>query len=73
MASRVSAEQWRPLTGPSGTPGGDSFSLVFKGSKSCTLADGPVALDHAKLGWLVVFLVTMGEDADGRYFEATID
>lgn len=65
--------QAKELSGHGGIPDEDSFSLVFRAASNCPLADGPVALEHDKLGWIVVFLVAMGEDRDGRYFEAIID
>ena len=51
--------------GQPGAPRSDPFTLVFSG-------DGPVLdqrtyrLEHAVLGALEIFLVPIGQDADGR-------
>lgn len=50
-----------------------AFSLVFRAPNDCTLAQGSVALDHEKAGWVIVFLVPIGEDEDGQYFEAVFN
>lgn len=50
-----------------------SFSLVFRAPKDCELAQGSVALDHEKVGWVILYLVPIGEDQDGRYFEAVFN
>ena len=63
----------KALAGHVGAPSEDSFSLVFKAEKDCKLDDGSVALDHEKVGWVVVFLVAIGEDEDGRYFETILN
>ena len=72
-ALQLELVQTKEVSGHGGTPDGDSFSLVFRAAQNCPLADGPVALEHEQLGWIVVFLVAMGEDRHGRYFEAIID
>jgi hypothetical protein len=59
----------KALPGHAGAPYEDSFSLVFRAANDCTLGQGSVALEHEKVGWIVLFLVPSGEDQDGRYFE----
>ena len=51
-------------------PRQDPFSLVFKAGKDCELWQGPVTLEHESMGPLDLFLVPIGEDQEGRYFEA---
>ena len=51
----------------------DSFSLLFRAPPDCPLTEGSVALDHDAAGWVVLFLVSAGEDEDGRYFEAVFN
>ena len=63
----------KALPGRAGAPYEYSFSLVFKAATDCELAQGSVALDHEKVGWVVLFLVPIGEDQDGRYFEAVFN
>ena len=53
-----------------GAPRQDPFSLVFKASKDSDLWQGPVTLGHELMGQLDLFLVPIGEDQEGRYFEA---
>jgi hypothetical protein len=60
----------KALPGHAGEPCGDSFALVFKAANDCGLVQGPVAIDHEKVGWVVMFLVLIGEDHDSQYFEA---
>jgi hypothetical protein len=60
----------KALPGHAGEPHEDSFSLVFRAPNGCGLAQGSVALNHEKVGWVVLFLVPIGKDEDGRYFEA---
>ncbi len=53
-----------------GAPRQDPFSLVFKVERDCELWQGPVTLEHELTGRVDLFLVPIGEDREGRYFEA---
>jgi hypothetical protein len=48
----------------------DGFSLHFVGPRQPTLAQRLYTLQHATLGELLLFLVPIAEDADGRTYEA---
>ena len=60
----------KPLPAQSGALEEEAFSLVFKAAIDCTIGQGSVALDHKKVGWNVMYLIPIGEDEEGRYFEA---
>lgn len=58
-----------------GGPGPDDrqrqqFSLVFRGPVEPVLAQGTHALTHEAMGDLALFLVPIGQDADGMRYEA---
>ena len=53
-----------------GAPRPEPFSLLFTGPRAPALGQGMVALDHAALGRLEIFLVPVGEDRDVRRYEA---
>lgn len=53
-----------------GTAYEDAFSLVFRAAPDCSFTDGSVAVDHEQVGWVVLFLTRIGEDEQGRYFQA---
>lgn len=46
------------------------FSLVFRAADATGLAQGMARLHHARLGPVELFLVPVGQDAAGRYFQA---
>jgi hypothetical protein len=56
-------------TGPDGVQRAQ-FSLVFRGPADPVLSQGTVALTHAAMGELVLFLVPLGSDATGMRYEA---
>ncbi len=60
----------RALRAGAGAPRQDPFSLVFRAGNNCGLWQGPVTLEHELMGPLDLFLVPIGEDQEGRYFEA---
>ncbi len=60
----------KPLPAQSGALAEEAFSLVFKADIDCTIGQGSVALDHEKIGWNVMYLIPIGEDEEGLYFEA---
>lgn len=51
-------------------PRQEPFSLVFRGDKACGLWQGSVQLEHASIGSTDFFLVPIGEDDKGMYFQA---
>ena len=63
----------KALPAQAGAPDGDAFSLVFKADIDCTISQGSVALDHETVGWNVLYLIPIGEDDDGQYFEAVFN
>jgi hypothetical protein len=60
----------KALRAGAGAPRQDPFSLLFKAEKDCALWQGSVRMEHETMGPLDLFLVPVGEDQDGRYFEA---
>ena len=72
-SSQLELVEAKPLSAQTGAPPEDGFSLVFKSAIDCTLAQGSVALEHEKIGWIVLFLVPTGEDEESKYFEARLD
>ena len=71
--SQLELVEAKPLPAQTGAPQEDAFSLVFKTAIDCTLTQGSVALEHEKIGWIVLFLVPTGEDEESKYFEAILD
>ena len=63
----------KPLPAHAGASDEDAFSLVFKADIDCTISQGSVALDHETVGWNVLYLIPIGEDEDGQYFEAVFN
>jgi hypothetical protein len=61
------------LPGSAGAYSEDSFSLVFRAPNDCDLTLGSVAIDHDQVGWVVMFLMPIGEDQNGQYFEAVFN
>jgi hypothetical protein len=43
---------------------------VFKAEPGCGLGQGSARLTHDQIGSVVLFLVPIGEDQEGMYFEA---
>ncbi|HEX3701816.1 MAG TPA: hypothetical protein VHU82_00705 [Vicinamibacterales bacterium] len=57
--------------GIGGAPGGrEPFALLFRGPASPRLRQATYAVVHPTLGSLPIFLVPVGEDADGMLYEA---
>lgn len=63
----------KPLPAQPGDPGAESYSLLFKGAVDCPIDQGSVALDHEKIGWNVMYLISLGKDEEGKYFEAILE
>lgn len=53
-----------------GAPRQDPFSLVFRAPKNSGLWQGMLELDNERTGPMAFFLVPIGEDEEGMYFEA---
>jgi len=51
-------------------PRQDPFSLVFRAAKGCGLWQGIFQLEHKHIGCAELFLVPIGEDEEGVYFQA---
>ncbi len=51
----------------------ESFSLVFRAAKDSGLWQGITTLEHASLGSTDLFLVPVGEDEEGLYFQAVFN
>ena len=49
------------------------FSIVFRGPKDKTLAQGTFRMEHDAIGSFDLFLVPIGEDQDGRQYEAVFN
>ena len=50
----------------------ESFSLVFRGPGDALLPQSMYRLDHSVLGAVDLFLVPVGQDTHGLYYEAVI-
>jgi hypothetical protein len=59
-----------PTTGVAGPARRQPFSLVFRAHTRLRLPQGTYPLTHDKLGRLDIFLVPVGQDADGLLLEA---
>lgn len=46
------------------------FRLIFRGPREAFFSQGILALEHAELGRLEIFLVPIGPDAQGMRYEA---
>jgi hypothetical protein len=55
---------------PQDPPRRESFSIVFRGPKDNALAQGTFRMEHDEIGGFDIFLVPIGEDQDGRQYEA---
>lgn len=51
-------------------PRQDPFSLVFRVAAEAGLWQGMIQIEHPDFGSAELFLVPIGEDQKGRYFEA---
>lgn len=49
------------------------FSLLFRGPADRALAQGTWKMAHEALGDLDIFLVPVGQDGSGRYYEAVFN
>jgi hypothetical protein len=54
-------------------PGFEHFSLLFRGPAAVLLPQATRALANERLGEVDIFLVPIGADADGTYYEAVFD
>ena len=50
-----------------------SFSLLFKGPTGSPLGQDNYMTDHPNIGTFPMFLVPIGEDSEGRYYEAVFN
>jgi hypothetical protein len=53
-----------------GAPRQDPFSLVFRGPANVQLAQTTYRLQHEGMGEVPVFLVPIGADEEGTFYEA---
>jgi hypothetical protein len=53
-----------------GAPRADPFALVFRATGEHRLTQGLARLTHASLGAVELFLVPIGQDAQGQHFQA---
>ena len=51
----------------------ERFSLVFRGPRGTPLQQGTYQLQHTQLGTFDLFLVPVGRDHDGVYYEAVFN
>jgi hypothetical protein len=56
--------------GAAGARGREPFALEFRGDASVRLPQRIYAVSHAQLGTMEIFLVQIGADSAGAYFEA---
>jgi hypothetical protein len=61
-----------PLAAGTAPPGAfrTPFRLIFRGPREVFFSQGILALEHAELGRLEIFLVPIGPDAQGMRYEA---
>jgi hypothetical protein len=55
---------------PSAAARQESFSVVFRGPHDKLLQQGMYQMQHNQLGALTLFLVPVGQDHEGLYYEA---
>lgn len=53
-----------------GAPRQDPFSLVFRGPATVQLGQAMHTLEHERIGQQPVFLVPIGADEEGTFYEA---
>ncbi len=58
---------------PSAASRQERFSLVFHGPRDMLLRQGMYQLQHNQLGAFELFLVPVGQDHDGVYYEAVFN
>jgi hypothetical protein len=58
---------------PSAASHQERFSLVFRGPHDRLLQQGMYRLRHSQLGALELFLVPVGQDHEGLYYEAVFN
>ena len=51
----------------------ERFSIVFRGPRDKRLQQGMYQMQHGQLGALELFLVPVGQDHDGLYYEAVFN
>jgi hypothetical protein len=51
----------------------ERFSIIFRGPRDRILQQGMYQLQHNQLGALDLFLVPVGQDQDGVYYEAVFN
>jgi hypothetical protein len=59
--------------GPARTGSREPFVLVFRAEASVRLPQHIYAVSHARLGTMEIFLVQIGADSTGAYFEAVFN
>ena len=58
---------------PSAVRRQERFSLVFRGPRDTLLQQGIYQVQHNQLGALELFLVPVGQDHEGLYYEAVFN
>ncbi|MCB1860780.1 MAG: hypothetical protein KDI47_03495 [Gammaproteobacteria bacterium] len=58
------------ITAHANQPRQDPFSLLFRVAAESGLWQGTLRIEHPEFGSAELFLVPVGEDQKGRYFEA---
>ena len=58
---------------PWAAAGQERFSIVFRGPREGALQQGMYQLQHERLGAFELFLVPVGQDQDGVYYEAVFN
>ena len=62
-----------PAPAGAGSAPGDregQFSLIFRGPHEPRLAQNTYTVEHAEMGAFALFLVPVGDSADGRHYQA---
>lgn len=70
VVGRGVAPSGKPLQATGAPPHREPFSLLFRAPRQPPLPQQIYPLDHDELGTLELFLVPVGEDDEGRYYEA---
>jgi hypothetical protein len=55
------------------TPRQDMFSITFRGPGDCLLPQGTYVFEHGTLGQFDLFIVPIGQDEQGLYYEAVFN
>ena len=66
-------EEATALKAHRGVPRQNPFSLVFRAPPTCRLPQAMYALRHEELGEIHFFLVPIGSDEEGVFFEAVFN